>query len=219
MKVAMIGLLTFIFFIHPSQGKELLQLDEINPKVEKCLQEILSSELVKDRFPSLLSNQHDQSGYQFLKEVNLYCQCHAKNLSFEDDLKKKDQIAFEFRDRSKGHAVMDQCSLEHFSKYNLGIYFELIVSTRIRYTVENKLQGRMPAGVRHFASQKSLHQRLLCLETKILKKCTKIQSIHATYRCIQSHFSHTENMEAMGKQCPNFNTKGDENFEAMGEMI
>ena len=219
MKVATRVIILSLFMTPLSWGKNLLLSKESNPRVEKCLQEILTSELIKDRFPNLLTNHYENSGYNFLVESDKYCACQAKNMEFEYDLKKKDLFAYKFRDRSPGHAIMDQCSLKHFSKYNLGLYFEMMVSTRIRNNLENKLQGRMIAGVKHFASQGSVRNRLLCLETKILKTCTKIQSILTTYKCVQSHLSNSKEMEVIDKQCPNFKSYEEDKFEEMGDII
>ena len=220
MKVA-IFLALFIFTFLPSLwAKDLLSVQEANPQVEKCLQEILASQLVKIKFPELLTNQHDSTGYIFLNEVDQYCICHAKNLVFEEELKKKDYIGFEFRDKSKGHQVMDQCSLNNFSKYNLGIFFEMMVSTRVRHTIESKLEGRMIAGVKQFASEGSVRNRLICLETKILQQCTKIQSIHSTFKCVSQFIANSQRMDHIGKLCPNFKSQGvEEDYQAMGDLI
>ncbi len=199
---------------------ELVNTHERNPQIEKCLQEILSSDLIKHKFPELLTNKHDSSGYSFLMEVDQYCICHAKNLSFEVELKKRDQIAFEFRDKSKRHSVMDQCSLNNFSKYHLGIFFEMMVSTRVRYTIENKLEGRMIAGVKQLASENSVRNRLLCLESKILQQCTKIQSLHSTFQCVSKFISNSNRIDFIGKSCPKFKAFGEEeNFQTLGEVI
>jgi hypothetical protein len=221
MKVARRLLILLVFVMPSLWAKDLLNIHESNPLVEKCLQEILSSQLIKHKYPDLLTNQHNPSGYQFLKEVDQYCSCHAKNLSFEEDLKKKDYIAFEFRDKSKSHEVMDQCSLNSFSKYNLGVFFEMIVSTRVRHTIENKLEGRMIAGIKHFASEGSVRNRLFCLETKILKRCTKIQSIHSTFKCVGHIISNSNRMDKIGKSCPNFKPLDhqEQDFQAMGDII
>jgi hypothetical protein len=220
MKVAIILGVLVISLTTYLGAKELLNVQESNPHVDKCLQEILSSDLIKHKFPDLITNPHDSSGYSFLQEVDQYCICHAKNLNFEHELKKRDLIGFEFRDKSKGHEVMDQCSLNNFSKYNLGVFFEMIVSTRVRFTIENKLEGRMIAGVKNFASEGSVRNRLLCLETKILKQCTKIQSIHSTFKCVSQFLSNSSRMDIIGKSCPTFKTFGqEEDFQALGDVI
>jgi hypothetical protein len=219
MKVATIVLL--ILFSSPeSWAKDLLNVQEANPQIEKCLQEILTSKLIKVKFPELLTNKYDPSSYAFLREVDQYCVCHAKSLSFEQELKERDYIGFEFRDKSKGHQLMDQCSLNNFSKYNLGLFFEIMVSTRVRYKIENKLEGRMIAGVKQFASEGSVRSRLLCLETKILQQCTKIQSISSTFKCVSQFFFNSQRMDNIEKLCPSFRPHGnDQDFQAMGDLI
>jgi hypothetical protein len=220
MKVAMIMVVINAFLFVDLAAVELLHTQESNPQVEKCLQEVLTSDLIKHKFPDLLSNKYDSSGYEFLKQVDQYCICHAKNLTFEHELKKRDHIAFEFRDKSKRHSIMDQCSLKNFSKYNLGVFFETMVSTRVRHTIENKLEGRMIAGTKQMASEFSVRNRLLCLESKILQQCTKIQSLHSTFKCVSKFISNADRMDNIGRTCPKFKTFGEEeNFQAFGEVI
>ncbi len=212
------------FFLLLSTGvfsKDLFNFPESHPEIEKCIEDIITNRMVIKEYPELLSNQKDDNGYELLIQTDKYCSCQVDRLKSEYDLKKNNEIAWSFRDKSVGLGIMDQCALKHFSQSNLNLMYDIMISTKIRRSLEGKLNGRMVAGIRHFASTSSIQNRNLCLQAKIMQKCTKIKSLRSTYTCIQEVTTSGAQMLDFEKNCPTFSTHSldDEDLSNLGDMI
>ncbi|TNE96427.1 MAG: hypothetical protein EP326_13370 [Deltaproteobacteria bacterium] len=202
-------------------SKELFNFPETNPDIEKCIEDIITSRMVIKEYPELLSNQKDDNGYELLLQTDKYCSCQVTRLQGEYELKKNNEIAWSFRDKSIGLGIMDQCALKHYSQSNLNLMYDIMISTKIRRSLEGKLNGRMVAGIRHFASTSSIQNTNLCLQAKIMQKCTKIKSLRSTYTCIQEVTSSGTQMLDFEKNCPTYSTHSleDEDLSNLGDMI
>ncbi|MCO4793999.1 MAG: hypothetical protein KC493_09815 [Bacteriovoracaceae bacterium] len=217
-----LGLITFfLIFSSGVYSKDLFNFPNSDPDVEKCIQTIVLNPMVQRKYPELLTDQKNDVGYKFLTQTDDFCSCKTKRLKSEIRLKKTNNIAWSFRDRSISLGVMDQCAIKHFSRYNLNLIYDIMVSTKMRRSLEGKLNGRMVAGVRHFASTKSIQTRNLCLQAKILRKCTKIRSLRSTYNCIKEVTSSGNQMSSIERNCPSFSTQqlDDEDLTNSGDMI
>jgi hypothetical protein len=211
----------FLLFSNGVFSKDLFNFPEINPEVEKCIERIITNRMIAKEFPELLTNQKDPEGYGFLVQTDKYCSCQVDRLKSEYELKKNNNIAWSFRDRSVSLGIMDQCAIKHFSQNNLKLIYDIMISTKMRRSLEGKLNGRMVAGVRYFASTRSIQNRNLCLQAKIMKKCTKIKSLRSTYTCIQEVTSSGPQMLDFERGCPNFSTHSmdEEDLSNVGDMI
>ena len=211
----------FLLFSYGVSSKDLFHFPEINPEIEKCIEGIITDRMIAKKFPELLTNRKNPEGYNFLIQTDKYCKCQVDRLKSEYELKKKNNIAWSFRDRSISLGIMDQCALKYFSKNNLNLIYNIIISTKMRRSLEGKLNGRMLAGVRHFASTSSIQNRNLCLQAKIMKKCTKIKSLRSTYTCIQEVTTSGPQMLDFERDCPNFSTHSldEQDISNLGDMI
>jgi len=216
------GLITFfMLFSTEILSKDLFNFPETNPRVEKCIEGIITNRMIAKEYPELLTNQKDENGYEFLIQTDKFCSCKVEGLKSEYELKKNNEIAWSFRDRTVSLGIMDQCALKYFSQSNLNLIYDIMISTKMRRSLEGKLNGRMIAGVRHFASTSSIQNRNLCLQAKIMRKCTKIKSLRSTYTCIKDVTSSGAQMLDIERNCPSFSTQtlDEEDLSNLGDMI
>ncbi|MBT3586200.1 MAG: hypothetical protein HN509_14935 [Halobacteriovoraceae bacterium] len=167
-----------------------------------CIKEILLHPYTKGQYPGLLSEQKIESHYTMLKEIDQFCNCSISKRQVELKLKKRRPIEWHFLDRKKRLGMEDQCAMAKFGDKAMELYYAIIVSTRIRGGLENRLVKRQPTSIRFFASSKSYSERINCLQSKILRRCTRIKSLRNTYQCIEEITASGDKLQKLEDDCP-----------------
>jgi hypothetical protein len=175
---------------------------QINIDQDQCLFEILRSPITKHRYPDLLHDNFNNKNYKMLKEMDKFCACSVKSRKEELKQKKIDKMSWRFRDKKEGLSKEDQCALTELSDRSMNLIFEVIVASRFRMHIEEALDSRMTKGMRIIASDLSIQDQMICVESKILQTCTRIKSLRSTYECIERTTSDPTKMDKLSIRCP-----------------
>lgn len=189
----------------------------VNIDQEQCLFEILRSPITKQRYPDLLVDNFDSKSYSMLKEMDSFCACSVTKRKKEITQKKLDKMSWRFRDKKEGLGKEDQCAIASFSDETLDLYYHVVVSNRFRRELEEKLNDRLTKGMRILASHLSVQGQMICVESKILKQCTRIKSLRSTYQCIQETTNDPILMDKISHECPNLIEKN--NYRLAGDDL
>lgn len=184
---------------------------------EQCLFEILRSPITKLRYPDLLADSFNEKHYSMLKEMDAFCGCSVQKRSDEIAQRKNDKMSWRFRDKKDGLGKEDQCALAKFSDETMDLFYHVVVSNRFRRYLEENLNERMTQGIRMVASDLSVQSQTICLESKILKRCTRIKSLRSTYQCIQETTNDPSLMDQLSGACPNLIEKN--NYKIAGDNL
>ena len=184
---------------------------------EQCLFEILRSPITSHRYPDLLADSFNDKHYRMLKEMESFCSCSIIKRRNEIQQKKHDKMSWRFRDKKEGLGKEDQCAIANFSDETLDLYYHVVVSNRFRRELEEKLNTRLTKGMRILASDLSVQGQMICVESKILKQCTRIKSLRSTYQCILETTSDPQIMDNISSDCPNLIEKT--NYKIASEDI
>lgn len=175
---------------------------QVNIDQEQCLFEILRSPITKHRYPNLLHENFDRKTYSILTEMDKFCSCSVKSRSLELKQKKSDKMSWRFRDKKEGLSKEDQCAITELGDKSMSLIYEVIVASRFRRNIEEALDSRMTKGMRIIASDLSIQDQMLCIESKILKTCTRIKSLRSTYECIEETTSDPNKLDTLSSSCP-----------------
>jgi hypothetical protein len=93
---------------------------------------------------------------------------------------------------------------ENFSKHAIHTFYAISLDTRIRKYVSLRIKHRHPSSAYMVADTHSVQEKFSCLEERIIKKCSKVKSLRATYKCIESMTDGHENYNKIEKKCPQF---------------
>lgn len=189
----------------------------INIDKEQCLFEILRSPITNYRYPDLLKDTFDSGSYKMLKEMDAFCGCSVKSRREEIVLKKTDRMKWRFRDKKEGLGKEDQCAIANFSDETMDLYFHVIVASRFKRDLEEKLEKRLTQGMRLVASDLSVRDQNVCMESQILRRCTRIKSLRSTFQCIQETTSDPHTMDLISTECPNLIEKN--NYKLAGDDL
>lgn len=189
----------------------------VNIDEEQCLFEILRSPITKHRYPNLLAESFNDKNYFILKELDSFCSCSVNKRKSEITQKKIDKMSWRFRDKKEGLEKEDQCAISKFSDETLDLYYHVVVANRFKRELEEKLNKRLTKGMRILASDLSIQGQMICVESKILKRCTRIKSLRSTYQCIQETTSDPILMDELSVKCPNLIEKN--NYRLAGDDL
>ncbi|MBK25348.1 MAG: hypothetical protein CME70_15240 [Halobacteriovorax sp.] len=184
---------------------------------EQCLFEILHSPITKLRYPNILSDSIDGKSFAMLKEMDSFCACSVQKRKDELTQKKTDKMSWRFRDKKEGLGKEDQCALAKFSDETMDLYYHVVVSNRFRRDLEETINNRMAQGMRIIASDLSVQGQTTCMESKILKRCTRIKSLRSTYQCIEETTNDPRLMDKISLECPNLIEKT--NYKIAGDDL
>lgn len=210
------GILMIFFGPLQAFAKTKTQDYKVNIDQEQCLFEILRSPITKHRYPDLLADNFDHSNYKMLLEMDKFCACSIEKRKDELIQKKTDKMSWRFRDKKEGLSKEDQCAMAEFSDKTLNLFFEVVVASRFRKNIEEALSSRITKGMRIIASDLSVQDQMFCIESNILKKCTRIKSLRSTYECIEDTTSDPIKMDQLSSRCPsliektNYHLAGDD---------
>jgi len=142
--------------------------------------------------------------YEFLVEIEQFCQCKGKLQKSENIEKRHDYFNWSFKDKRVAYEKEDQCILKNFSDHAIHTIYTISLDTKIRKHLSLRLKHRLPSSTHHLATEDSKLQRFSCIEEKILKRCSKIKSLRTTYNCIQTATDSFKEFEDYERQCPQF---------------
>lgn len=196
------GILTMTLSPLESYALTKTQDYKVNIDQDQCLFEILRSPITKHRYPDLLNDSFENKGFSMLSEMDRFCACSVKSRKKELKQKKLDKMSWRFRDKKEGLSKEDQCALEELSDETMNLFFEVIVASRFRRSIEEALGNRMTKGMRILASDLSVQDQMICVESKILQTCTRIKSLRSTYECIEATTSDPLKMDKFSNSCP-----------------
>lgn len=168
---------------------------------DQCLLELLSDQRMKQSLGNLHLNYLNNQQKSQLLYLNDYCGCivhkNIKNL----ELKNKNKMAYHFRDKTVELSNNDQCSLKHLPEELNKLVFSINL-IKIRSNLQDSLDERSPASLGAIVNQDSLQQNLYCVQNIILYQCSRIASLHSTFRCIQEATSDSDELKKYKELCP-----------------
>lgn len=177
--------ISIIFIILISFESEAKFLKEKEIK-DFCLDSYLNNPFLLDFYKGKNNLSNDET---FLSEIDSYCSCEDKVLKKDIEEKKKDWIAYAFKDKRKMLNKRDECAIEYFSKENLALHYRSRFFQWFSPQIFEKIKEYNLKGIERFVSHNSYSNYMNCFHDEVSKKCSKIQSLSLTYVCIKENFS------------------------------
>ncbi len=185
-----------------SDKLSISEKDAINEsEKDRCMLEILSDKTVKNFFGVLNIQFLSQEQKTSLLNIHDYCSCVIEKNHENLKLKQKDEIAYRFRDQAGELSNNDQCSLRYLPEDMRELVFSINLR-KIQSTLQDKLDERSPASVSIIVNQDSLQQNLYCVQNLILFQCSRIPSLHSTFKCIQESTTNSQELMRFKNLCP-----------------
>jgi hypothetical protein len=170
---------------------------------ERCLRQIIRHPYTRDYFPSFLKeNDVSEENYKLLKGIDKFCHCKIKRLKKELDLKKKNPLAYSFRNKKDSLEAHDACASDSFEAKSIELYYAIMMADSFRLEIDDRLEKYLSRYSRAIASKLNWNHKLVCMQEKLIHKCTKIKSLRQTYSCIERTLSNGDEMEGFERECP-----------------
>ncbi|WP_372652782.1 hypothetical protein [Halobacteriovorax sp.] len=187
-----------------SFSREIAEQQETKSLHFQCIQKILNHQFTKTHYPNLTTDQTSSMYYEFLTEIDTFCNCQSTIEKNENREKSRDFFSWSFKDKRVTFEREDQCILKNFSDHAIHTIYTIALDTRLRKHLNLRIKHRLPNSVHHLAADGSVEVKLNCIEEKILRRCSKIKSLRTTYSCIQSSTDSHIEFNYFERQCPQF---------------
>ena len=153
-------------------------------------------------FKNITQHQYGQlffanSNTQFLTEINDYCHCSTN---------QKVLMPWTFQDHKEKLKKQDKCAKKYLSANLSSIVYNVSIANTLQSNLLRKLIDRYPHNVKDFASEKSMSDKIACLHSTILKKCTYFPNLVNTYNCLQNIITDQNILDSLSKTCPSLST-------------
>lgn len=140
--------------------------------------------------------------YEFLQEIDQFCGCQSEVERIENKEMKEDYFNWSFKDKRVALERQDQCILKNFSNHAIQTIYTIVLDTKLRKHLSLRIKHRIPNSMHHLATEASTEIKFSCIEEKILRGCSKIRSLRATYNCIADATDNSKEFSSIERQCP-----------------
>lgn len=197
-----IQLIIFLSLSLSSFSKDISDHQETKSLQFQCIQKILNHPFTKTHYPNLTTDQRSSMHYEFLSQIDQFCDCQSDNLKDENREKNEDYFNWSFKDKRVSFEKEDQCILKNFSDHAIHTIYTIALDSRLRKHLNLRIKHRLPNSSHHLATDNSVSMKFNCIEEKILRRCSKIKSLRTTYNCIQTSTDSFKEFAEYEKQCP-----------------
>lgn len=157
-------------------------------------EEICFNNITQHQFGQLFFSN---SNTHFLAEINNYCNCSTN---------QKPLKPWIFQDHKEQLKRQDRCAKKYLSPNISSIVYNVSISNTLQSNLLRKLIDRYPNNVKDFASEKSMSDKIACLHSTILQKCTYFPNLINTYNCLQNIITNQNILDSLSRNCPSLNT-------------
>ncbi|PIK16358.1 hypothetical protein [Halobacteriovorax sp. JY17] len=197
--------LIILFFLSLSTfSKDISDYQETKSLQFQCIQKILNHPFTKAHYPNLTTDQTSSMYYEFLTQIDQFCNCQSSIQKSENKEKNADFFNWSFKDKRITFEKEDQCILKNFSDHAIHTIYTIALDTKLRKHLNLRIKHRLPNSAYHLATESSAEMKFNCIEEKILRSCSKIKSLRTTYNCIQSSTDNFKEFDTFERQCPQF---------------
>ncbi len=181
-------IITFILFtiINPLL---IAQDNTFINKQESCFNNITQHQFGQTYFSN--------SNTQFLTEINDYCNCSTNQKLLKPWI---------FQNHKEQLKKQDRCAKKYLSPNLSSIVYNVSISNTLQSNLLRKLIDRYPHNIKDFASEKSMSDKISCLHSIILQKCTYFPNLVNTYNCLQNIITDQNILDSLSKTCPSLST-------------
>tara|TARA_R110002072_G_scaffold64203_6_gene159791 strand:+ start:1248 stop:1928 length:681 start_codon:yes stop_codon:yes gene_type:complete len=185
-----------------SYAKVLKISQFFNKNEEKCISKVLYNPWRNYFYPGLFDDlTFSDNEKELMDETVSFCECRSEADVQIQQLKENNPIAYSFRDKARDFEIDDRCAVNSFSKKPLEYFYMLNVGTILKSMTKVRIESSLVQGIENFRNKREIASEVNCVESKIIKQCTKVKSLKISYDCIVENTSDPMILDDHYKEC------------------